>query len=305
MHGTRRFVRHLPGHMTAPAVFRWESGPLLLKRACSTAGSAYMPSSQIGSVLLGCYSRSTQRQSKKALDSRPGSPKKRSRSSSRCCDCESRRPALQAQTGLLSPLCAGAGRGGGRGRGAGSRRCSFRALAAISSGVPVATMRPPPSPPSGPRSMIQSAVLMTSRLCSMTSTVLPGLDQRVQHFQQLAHILEMQAGGRLVEDVERAAGGAPRQFLGQLDPLRLAARQRRRRLADMDVAEPDLLQGHQLVADRRHRAEELGALVDRHVEHVGDRSCPGTALRASRGCSACPCTRRIGHRRRAGSASRS
>src|SRR5437763_12548971 len=44
---------------------------------------------------------------------------------------------------------------------------------ATSSGVPVATMYPPASPPSGPRSMIQSAVLMTSRLCSMTSTVLP------------------------------------------------------------------------------------------------------------------------------------
>ena len=38
----------------------------------------------------------------------------------------------------------------------------------------------------------------------------------------------------------------------------------------MDVAEPDPLQGHQLVADRRHGAEEIGALVDRHVEHVGD-----------------------------------
>ena len=38
----------------------------------------------------------------------------------------------------------------------------------------------------------------------------------------------------------------------------------------MDVAEPDPLQGHQLVADRRHGAEEIGALVDGHVEHVGD-----------------------------------
>src|ERR1700746_145510 len=38
----------------------------------------------------------------------------------------------------------------------------------------------------------------------------------------------------------------------------------------MDVAEPDPLQGHELVVDRRHGAEELGALVDRHVEHIGD-----------------------------------
>jgi hypothetical protein len=28
----------------------------------------------------------------------------------------------------------------------------------------------------------------------------------VQHFQQLGDVVEMQAGGRLVEDVERAAG---------------------------------------------------------------------------------------------------
>ena len=44
---------------------------------------------------------------------------------------------------------------------------------ATCSGVPSATTRPPPLPPSGPRSTIQSALLMTSRLCSMTITVLP------------------------------------------------------------------------------------------------------------------------------------
>jgi hypothetical protein len=38
----------------------------------------------------------------------------------------------------------------------------------------------------------------------------------------------------------------------------------------MDVAKPDPLQRQELVADRRHGAEEIGALVDRHVEHVGD-----------------------------------
>jgi len=43
----------------------------------------------------------------------------------------------------------------------------------MSSGVPMPTTSPPPSPPSGPMSMIQSAVLTTSRLCSMTITVLP------------------------------------------------------------------------------------------------------------------------------------
>ena len=54
-------------------------------------------------------------------------------------------------------------RGAGRRRSCRSRRRRRRAR----------TARPCGSPPSGPRSMIQSAVLITSRLCSITSTVLP------------------------------------------------------------------------------------------------------------------------------------
>ncbi len=83
------------------------------------------------------------------------------------------------------------------------------------------------------------------------------VDQLVQHVEQLGHVVEMQAGGRLVENVERLAGGAARQFLGELDALRLAARQRGRLLANMDIAEADALQRLQLVADRRHRLEEV------------------------------------------------
>jgi hypothetical protein len=54
----------------------------------------------------------------------------------------------------------------------------------------------------------------------------------VEHLDQLGDVVEVQAGGRLVEDVEGAAGGALRQFLGELDALRLAAGQRGRLLAD-------------------------------------------------------------------------
>ena len=41
------------------------------------------------------------------------------------------------------------------------------------SGVPETRISPPPLPPPGPRSTIQSAVLITSRLCSITTMVLP------------------------------------------------------------------------------------------------------------------------------------
>jgi hypothetical protein len=42
------------------------------------------------------------------------------------------------------------------------------------------------------------------------------VDQFVQHFEQLGDVVEMQAGGRLVEDVERAAGGPPESSLASL-----------------------------------------------------------------------------------------
>ena len=60
-----------------------------------------------------------------------------------------------------------------RAAGAGTRPVYDPSTCATSSGVPTATISPPASPPSGPRSISQSACLITSRLCSITSTVLP------------------------------------------------------------------------------------------------------------------------------------
>ena len=64
----------------------------------------------------------------------------------------------------------------------------------------------PRAPPSGPRSMTQSAHLTTSRLCSMTTTVLPGVDEARQHAEELVDVLEVEARRRLVEHVERPPG---------------------------------------------------------------------------------------------------
>ena len=62
-----------------------------------------------------------------------------------------------------------------------------------------------------------------------------------------------------------------RQLLRQLHALRLAARQRRRRLAELDVAEADVLQRAQLVGDGREVLEQRQRLIDRQLEDVGDR----------------------------------
>ena len=38
------------------------------------------------------------------------------------------------------------------------------------------------------------------------------IDQFMQHFQKLLHIFEMQARGRFIQDIERAACGSAAQF---------------------------------------------------------------------------------------------
>jgi hypothetical protein len=131
------------------------------------------------------------------------------------------------------------------------------------------------------------------------------VDQALQHPEELADVLEVQAGRRLVEHVDGAAGRALLQLGGQLDALGLTTRERRRRLAEPDVAQAHVDERLQVPGDGRHRREELGGLLDRHVEHVGDRlalevDLEGLAVVArSRG------TPRTARRRPAGSSSRS
>ncbi len=81
----------------------------------------------------------------------------------------------------------------------------------------------------------------------------------------------MEAGRRLVEEVERRAGGALGELPRELDALRLAAGERRRRLAEVDVAETDREQGVEDAQDLRVGCEHLVRLHDRQVEHLGDR----------------------------------
>ena len=96
------------------------------------------------------------------------------------------------------------------------------------------------------------------------------VDEPVQDAQQVRRVLEREARRRLVEDVERLACGALRELARQFDALRLAAAQRRRRLAEPDVAEPHRLERLQLRPDARDVGEELVRLRYGHRQHVGD-----------------------------------
>src|SRR4051812_4911712 len=97
------------------------------------------------------------------------------------------------------------------------------------------------------------------------------VDKPLENPEQLADVLEVQTGGRFVEHVDRAASGPLLQLRGELDPLCLTAGERRRRLTEPHVAEADLDEGPHVPGDRGNGGEELGRLLDRHVEHLRDR----------------------------------
>jgi hypothetical protein len=102
-----------------------------------------------------------------------------------------------------------------------------------------------------------------------------GVDQAPERAQELRDVVEVQAGGRLVEEEERAFRAARRarrvrEMAGELEPLRLAARERRHRLAEAQVLEPDVGERLEpgdhvgLAGEERHR------FGHRQLEHVGD-----------------------------------
>ena len=102
------------------------------------------------------------------------------------------------------------------------------AVGATGDGSPASPRRSAVRPPRRlpvPRSITQSAVLMTSRLCSITTTVLPRSTRRWSTLEQLPDVVEVEARRRLVEQVERAPGRALATARG---PASRAAPRRRR-----------------------------------------------------------------------------
>ena len=113
-------------------------------------------------------------------------------------------------------------------------------------------------------------------------------DQRVPRVQQLAEgahqlgdVVEVQAGGRFVEQEQRAlargrlsagrrALGGVGQKAGQLQALRFAAAERRYGLAQLDVIEPHVDDGLQRADHLAVLGEQVGGFGDGQVEDVGD-----------------------------------
>ena len=131
--------------------------------------------------------------------------------------------------------------------------------AATSSGVPTAISSPPASPPSGPRSIEPVGLLDHVEVVLDHEHRVAGVDQPLEHLEQLLDVGEVQAGRRLVEDVERPAGRDLAELGRELHALGLAAGERRRRLAERHVVEADVVQRLQPAADLRDLGEELSA----------------------------------------------
>ena len=88
-----------------------------------------------------------------------------------------------------------------------------------------------------------------------------GVDQQVQLAQQQGDVGRVQPRGRLVQQVEGAAAPDPLQLGRQLDPLRLAAGQLGRRLAEPQVAQAHVAQRRQAAGRARQVGEEAARLV--------------------------------------------
>src|SRR5256885_14379835 len=97
---------------------------------------------------------------------------------------------------------------------------------------------------------------------------MPRFEQLLERGEQLRDIVEVQTGGRLVEDVEQTLAAVRRQMRGDLDPLRLSARQRGCRLAEPQISEPNLVEHLKAPQHLRRTAEERERLAHREVEHL-------------------------------------
>src|SRR3569623_1143982 len=96
------------------------------------------------------------------------------------------------------------------------------------------------------------------------------VDEAVQHLEELLDVAEVKAGGRLVEQVQRADGLDAGELARELHTLGLATGECRRRLAERDVAEADV---DERVHDPRQllvMLEQLRGFLDRGLEDLRD-----------------------------------
>src|ERR1044071_2299026 len=99
------------------------------------------------------------------------------------------------------------------------------------------------------------------------------VEQRMYFWLRGQYLVEVEAGGGLVEEVELPALAlpGPGELARDLEPLGFAARERRGRLAEPEVAEPHLLELPERRAEPGLVVEAGDGLAHRPLQHVVDR----------------------------------
>src|SRR5262249_35096130 len=97
-----------------------------------------------------------------------------------------------------------------------------------------------------------------------------GVDETLQNTEKPPDIVEMEPGGGLVEDVEEVPTQPGAELSGDLEALRLAARQGRGGLAQAEIAEPDVLEDPESPRQAGCGRKETDSLVHRHLKHLAD-----------------------------------
>src|SRR5712664_165863 len=106
------------------------------------------------------------------------------------------------------------------------------------------------------------------------------IDQALENVEEFSNVVEMQAGGGLVEDVKSAAGLALGKLAGQLDALGFSAGKSCGGLAEGDVAEANFDQSRKFLLNLWNIFEELQRIGRRQIQNIAD----GVALVADREC---------------------
>ncbi len=96
------------------------------------------------------------------------------------------------------------------------------------------------------------------------------IDEALQDVEELSDVIEVQTGGGLVEDVERAAGLALGKLASQLDALGFAAGKSCGGLTEGHVAETDLHERSKLLLNLRNVFEKFQRVRRREIEDIAD-----------------------------------
>ena len=123
-------------------------------------------------------------------------------------------------------------------------------------------------------STTQSATRIICSSCSTTSTVLPSAFSRCKRRDQPVVVALVEADRRLVEDVEDT-DELRADLRREPQPLRLATRQRLRGAIELEVADADVGEEREPLADLLHDpvADQLLGRSEAEVVEEAERAC--------------------------------